>query len=293
MGNDKKDFLSGYFENVNTGPLSFEGKVAMGLSSKRNKEKKRSKIYASEGGLCARKNVYMAKAKGEYTFSASSTLYTTIGTTVHSEVYKALEKQEILLYNDYRLPDIDLYLGAEVDAIIYNDERVYGLEIKTCGALPSSIKPEHKAQATLYQFITGFPFIVYYVSRNVADYTGEVLHKTFYLNVSEEYTKAVVQNVIMAKLSLDYDIYPLRSSAFATNKFPCNNCAYSANCYSSSLAEDATIQQMEELFESSDDLYYELKALTKNRRNGILNFITLNTNREYVRNILSGDWSNL
>ena len=50
---------------------------------------------------------------------------------------------------------------------------------------------------------------------------------------------------------------------------------------------------MKTIFESSDDIYSELESLTQNRRNGIINFIAVNTEREYVTDLLlNKDWSN-
>lgn len=285
MGIGKNDLLDLYFTQEETYyQTDLEELVVKGLASQRNSKRSRSSFYASDGGMCYKKNVYLSNRNGEYTFSPASQLYTQIGITFHEEITEALRKQKVLLANDYKLPDIGIGLGSEVDGFIYYKDRVYGLEIKSCGALPSSIKPTHKAQATIYEFITGLPFIVFYISRNIADYKGRVIMKTMFLEVDEAYKKATVENVIIAHLFNQKGKIPNRPIAYERDKMPCKDCEFSYDCYNGK--QTATFKEMKEAFESSDDLYNELKSLTQQRTDDILLDIYNKTNEDYVVQIL-------
>lgn len=282
-----------FIVKVKSSQQTLEEVIVSGLTSIRTRERPNSRFYSSDAGHCPVKNVRAATDVGQAVFTAASTLYTEIGNKVHEEVIKSLDKEGLLIFDEYKLPDLGVKLGSKVDAIIFWESKFYGLEIKTCGELPGSIKPEHKAQAALYSFITGLPFIVVYLSRNVADWQGQVKIKSFFLEYDDEYIQTTLKNVITASLSLDKGLIPPIPIGFERNKFPCGQCNYNFACYNGMIPNGLREMTTEEYFEVANEaerIFVELSDNKKNRRNGIIKHIQKNTDKEHIKQALAGEW---
>lgn len=136
---------------------------------------RRARFYAKTAGLCYRQGAYKAIAPLDRiaTFPASAHLYAGMGTKVHELVDEAFEKSGLQLKAELYAPDVGLNIGGYIDSVLMVDGEPRVIDVKTCGALPTKPKADHRAQVLVYTILTGIRNpILFYISRNVASWQG-------------------------------------------------------------------------------------------------------------------------
>lgn len=191
-----------------TGKTDLTVQIADGLVRTASVEKK--SIHGSDAAFCSRKSaLHLAIDAPELLpLDPQSTLYFAIGNAVHDSLRDALRKSGVLLGNEIRI-EHGLIRGY-IDDIVVSSEtgKAKILDIKTCGRMPTKIKPEHEGQLLCYALLTGVEEAsIIYVSRNVADYNGLMI-KELRAPVTAHSMQRIARVVAESIVSTAYTIVP-------------------------------------------------------------------------------------
>jgi hypothetical protein len=207
---------------------------------------------------------------------ASSEFYFGIGNAVDDVLGKAWRKAGILMGQEVNVPDIGINLGGRIDAVIKLDGQPTIIEHKTCGNnLPRAPKLEHEAQCMIYAAITGLPAHVLYVSRNPADWQGNLNIVSFTLDTSIErrryYLTQAVTGYIYTKSKRTPPISPMIES-----KSHCGFCPFQQNCWETNqfywpLLEDSRVKKANEMIAAKTEA---ILAATDARREAFIKKMT-------------------
>ncbi len=258
------------------------------------------RIHAKEASYCSRQSTFNALHNlilgedGTVTFTASSIFYMGIGEVVHNIITTALERESKLLFAEYKLPETVLNMGGKIDAIVYDQHKIKVLEIKTCGALPKAVKPEHYAQAVAYSSLLGVDTIVLYISRNVVGYDQKLMLTTFNLYPTLDERRKVVMSLALARIAIDD--HKLPPVLFETVK-SCEYCQFVPYCWG---ADTSKVDNFEYYGQDRADLFARAAAMTDElfsdmlaRRNGILKHLSGN-GTDFAKTLLDGtNWEAL
>jgi len=275
-------------------PSAVESLILRGMVEVVSLSREERKFNASAVAWCPRRSVkYLFTSKKE-TVTPASKAYMTIGVAIHEMVTDALHKANRLIFKEYKLPPrTDPDIRGIVDAIFFGpDGRIMGMEIKSCGNLPGSPRPEARAQATLYSALTGLDFVIVYVSRKVAGWEGKLMIKSFDLEATESDMFAALSKACLAHYASIEHVLPEIPPGF-TRSSHCTFCPFVEECWEGE-EEDiptATMEQMEELYEKADRRASELILERDNSRSGILKHISRYASPEVRRKLESISWS--
>lgn len=201
------------------------------------------KFFAKDVAHCSRQAcmyLYQSPEKEEL-YSAASALYMNMGTAAHETLAEAFKKANILVASEYHIPDLGLNIGGRIDNLLMVDGKLRILEIKTCGAQPSAVKPDHRLQVLVYAIATGIANpIVLYLSRDVADYTGALKLYEFEVNASQEELMAVATEMCLSYYSALTKKLPPVPVRFKT-KSACGYCPFVDICWSGNEAPAETM----------------------------------------------------
>jgi hypothetical protein len=277
-----------------THPLVYS--IIDGMRTRAFIHRDRSRLFAGDVGRCPRKAVlhHHIPADTEVETSASGKLYMSIGSAVHAQVSDSLHNKKMLLFKEFRIPNLDLSLGGYVDDVIFMAGKVRNLEIKTCGKLPDEIKFDHRQQALMYEAVTGIKGILLYVSRSVATWDGKIQMKAIELNSTPEELEQSLASAAIAHYFSAAGLMP-RIPSYFTSESDCTYCPFARICWGEDAAPlpMATPVEREALMTKVQTKVAELKERTPQRRNGVLKHIAENGG-EIAREILSaGDWSTM
>lgn len=258
---------------------------------------RKTRMYAGDAGFCSRLGILNGLHQGEETSNAAGALYMGIGSAIHKAITDGLADKQKLLFAEYKLPDIGLNLGGYIDAIVYAEDHIQILEIKSCGALPSVIKAGHRSQASVYSIVTGLPAQVIYVSRSVASYVGDVYIRAIPLNSTVEILQDVLFNVVYSHLSMrENTLGPVPSHLTEPD---CGYCRFKQICWhGGSIPESLTLATDDKHIELLKEAKEIVKQLThpdeiKMRRNGVLKYLSENGS-DAAKKLLTGtDWEPL
>lgn len=205
-----------------------------GLAHVEPRPSRRGRIYASDGGLCERQGMLKATLDLTETASASLTAYAKLGDSIEEIIIDALRDQDIVLLggrgSQLHLPDIGMNLGGYCDGVILYHGEVHILEIKSCGQLPKVPKPNHAAQASIYSAVTGLPAIIFYFSRSVAKWGGELLTTQFDLNARGEAQSEAMYRVAYAHFAHLMGVTPDKPRHMDTEA-KCGFCPFIPLCH--------------------------------------------------------------
>lgn len=213
-----------------------EESIIRGLTTHDPVFRDRSRLHAGDVAWCPRRAVlYHYVSPADYTDGdAPGKFYMSIGNAIHGVVTTAMFAQQLLLFKEYKIPEMGLGLGGKIDAIVLLDDKIRIVEIKSCGSqLPKKVKPEHRAQASVYSVVTGIPALVLYVSRSVADWSGRVQMVVLDCNLSDEDLKHSLMSVILASLYSKAKVLP-RIPAHITSEDQCKYCPFAEGCWADS-----------------------------------------------------------
>lgn len=262
------------------------------------------RIFPSEANCDRRVALYGLVDQIEpmnHVVSPEGLLYMDYGSSAHKTLTNAFYLAGKLLFKEYHLPKLELNLGGYVDAIILDfDDRIRGVEIKTCGAktfklMPSEIKDEHRKQAAIYSVILGLDFKVLYVSRDVKDYAADkLLIKSIPLVLSDEEKEETIVRLVVAHLAMNDNKLP--PIPFSSAK-ECGFCPFTNLCWSEwgknkTFAMEADEKSMKKYRKGAEQIARKIIDDTPKRRNGILNHISRHGTPDAKR-LLGGSWENL
>jgi hypothetical protein len=225
------------------------------------KKNKRARPYASKAGYCPTANWFMGNSDGDFLVTSSMKLYQGIGNGVEAELVRGAERSGILLGTQVKLPTPQgIDLGGFIDMIVNINNHPTLIEVKTCTAIPTKIKPEHAAQAAAYWIFSGLDNVeVLYVSRKVQNFPDPTpLIKSFKFDSSEHDFE--IDNVFQTLKSYNLKKAPQRPTHFQKNR-DCLYCDFSNKCWSAELEFFLNNQEMSRL--QSDALGEKENVLSK------------------------------
>ena len=269
--------------------------INIGLATTESRDRA-GRLYASETGYCERQGAVLAQLPSTEISSASSTLYKKFGDNIETIVLDALYEQGILVFRQFHLPDVGLDLGGYIDGIVMLNGKLHVLEIKTCGQLPSQPKPQHLHQAAVYSAITGFPAIIYYISRHVASFDGVLKQAEFYVPAHGDLQRTAIYRAAYAHLSVLEGVTPYMPTHI-TKEDQCGFCPLRPQCWHGA---ERTNWPAEDDHKLASKLAKEAKQLadaildvetSNDRRNGIVKHISRIGNGLAKSLLRDKDWS--
>ena len=256
------------------------------------------RLYASETGYRPRQGAVLAQLPSTEISSASSTMYKKLGDSIETMILDALYEQGVLVFRQFHLTEVGLDLGGYVDGIIMLNGKLHVLEIKTCGQLPSQPKPQHLHQAALYSAVTGFPAIIYYVSRHVASFDGVLKQAEFFIPAHGDIQRAALFRAAIAHLSVIDNVTPDIPSHI-TKEDQCGFCPLRPQCWQGAdrTGWPAEVEPTQAAYMASEartlvDTILD-PIVASERRNGILKHISRIGNGVAKTVLRDGDWSKL
>ena len=274
--------------------------IVEGLGSEPPELKNRQgRLYASDSVLCHKKGVLKSTRQVYEQSDALMSYYVEQGITAERVTLKGLDNAGVLLFENYRLPDIGINLGGYVDGIIYYKGKVWVLEVKQIGSLPASPKKEHEAQAMLYGAVTGLPSLILYLDRKVAGWNTGLLTRVFELDNSYDNRFKFLYRAVLASQFVKNKVIPKKPDYM--KKSYCGRCPFFDRCWEGSEDYNNWLKQGFRNSDLTDEQEYSKIAtkITKdllnqqvmqNRTIGVLKFIFEN-GRENAKKHLSGSWS--
>lgn len=281
---------------VRPSSLSLSTVVLRGLSSVEEVNRD-GRLWASQAAACSRRGFLESQRKGLDIVSPASSMYFDMGNLIEEKILSALHKQGALLFSQYRLPDMGLNLGGKIDGIILIGGKVKLIEIKTCGELPNSPKPEHLAQSLIYSAVSGLDPVVFYVSRHVAGYDGQLKIKEFPLEPTPTELQAAMFTTIYARLAINMGVMPDIPMHFTSEK-NCGFCNFIPLCWHGEMPEKSyppvSAKQHGEIVLATNELVAHLMdpEVRMKRTNGILHHIS-KFGDDNAKEKLSGSWAEL
>jgi hypothetical protein len=256
--------------------------------------KRDGRLWVSQVSVCPRQGALAATRIGDGIDSAAKKFYCEFGNTAEALILQGWYNSEILLFSDYALPDIGINLGGKVDAIINYNGKITVAEVKTCGnTMPSRAKPAHQAQAALYAAITGLPYVVFYLSRNVAEWNGNLKAKEFNFEFNKDDLKINMFNAIYARLCVDKLVMPNKYIEKKDER--CGFCNFDGVCWSNeiphlSIASSDEQLELVKLANKKTNILMRQSNINK-RRNGVLKHLSLHGNDNAVKLLKDKSWS--
>lgn len=306
---NKKIVLNGNKKNIKSVPgfLNYGKKgldiednlislVNKGLISSRRVERV-GRLHARDTGLCERQGTLSALQDGMIVDNPQSKSFFALGNAIEDLVLTSLFVTGNLLFKNYKIPDIGINLGGAIDGIVYLNDKIRILEIKSCGKLPDKPKPEHVAQALMYSAITGLHSTVFYFSRYVIDkWGGPVLMKQFDLDENIELGKKALWRAIFASIAVKENLIP--DKPVHLKKSDCGFCPFVSNCWNGEhITVGKPISQKDNLRISREASQILNQILdfneVKNRRIGILKFLSISGNQNAKSILSKSEWSDL
>lgn len=224
------------------------------------------RLYASSAGYCERKEVWLTSNTTGDRSSASGKLYSEIGKTVENVIQRSWKKQGILIASNLKVNWNRFNLGGEVDAVVMypGTDKLTIVEIKSCNKLPKEPKLPHISQASLYSAITGLPSVIYYQTRNVADWSsgaGILEAVEFPIPDSDDYLLPYVEKVIRSFLYARDELSPPIPAGFRRTVH-CSFCPFIERCWNTNsliypLPSDKKLEEYERIIKREAEQYLE------------------------------------
>lgn len=153
----------------------------------------RDRIFASQAGLCERQTagLFYLDSDEEIQRKASAQFYFAFGNETENIMARAFDKAGLLIDRETRIEAYhdELPISGRIDFVledVYESGSLVLMELKTCGKLPARPKPPHLAQLKTYMLLTGMPKgLLWYVSRTVAGWDGDLKQKTFEIKMND------------------------------------------------------------------------------------------------------------
>ena len=197
----------------------------------------RDRMFASSAALCPRQSVGLQMIPKEYTevMKASSQFYFGIGNTFEDIIGRAFNNADLLVDKETRVEAThpEMNLSGRVDFVIRDpddENELVLVELKSCGKLPTKPKPAHLAQLMTYLCLTGMSKgLVWYVSRNVADYSGQISQAIFEVTPTKAEKKKTIYKLARSTVYSKHNILP--GIPLDMKKYKCGFCPLIPHCW--------------------------------------------------------------
>lgn len=198
----------------------------------------RYRMFAGDAGYCPTANWFHANVKKEEgnVLPATLNLYQGIGNGVEERIVKGMMDHGILLGAQVKLPNppknFGIDIGGYIDAIgVDSMGRIAAYEIKTTGAMPTSPKAKHLAQAMTYACLGGIDIVyIVYVGRQVQAFPDPTpLLKVFQVDVGK-LMPDYMTTIVMSAHSLSSKEAPPRPATFRKSH-ECQYCDFAQQCW--------------------------------------------------------------
>jgi hypothetical protein len=252
-----------------------------------------NKFYASDAAYCPRRAVkFLATGRmGEGT--PASMMYMKMGNAIHNVVTDALHSANVLVFKEFRLPPSENPdIRGLIDAIIFAAPAgIIGLEIKSCGSLPSKPKDDHLAQATVYSALSGLDIQIVYVSRKVAGYDGKLMIKSFDLDLAPSDMMRALSKICLGHYASAEGLLPPIPLGFQKER-DCVFCPFADECFDGEPEALPTAfgEKLERLTDKADARAMEILDDRVSRRNGILKHIQRYVSEDVAKRLEETEW---
>lgn len=199
---------------------------------------KRYRPFAGSVAYCPRENWLHANLPKEAggILPATLNLYQGIGNGVEERIVAGLSAHGKLLGAQVKLPNpapnFKIDVGGYIDAIGFdNSGKVAAYEIKTTGAMPTSPKAKHLAQAMTYACLGGIDNVyIVYVGRQVQAFPDPTpLLKVFHID-THALMSEYMTTLVMSCHSLASKSAPPRPATFRKSH-ECQYCDFAQQCW--------------------------------------------------------------
>jgi CRISPR/Cas system-associated exonuclease Cas4 (RecB family) len=198
---------------------------------------KRFRPFAGSVAYCPRENwLHANTGKEGGVASATMSLYQGVGNGVEERIVKGALEHGKLLGTQVKLPNppktFGIDVGGYIDMIAYDSlGRVAAYEIKTTGAMPSSPKAKHLAQAMTYSVLGGLDIVyIIYVGRKVQDFPDPTpLVKVFQVDVGN-LLREYGTTILLTTSALSSPDAPPRPATFRKSS-ECSYCDFQQKCW--------------------------------------------------------------
>lgn len=177
----------------------------------------RLNIFGSNAGQCSRQTAGMILVDKSHTVEngASTQFYFKIGNAFEKVVKQAFTKSGMTFIDEFRIEERltphTPSVSGRIDFLVQDDntEEMTLIELKSCGKLPDKPKPAHVAQLKTYLFLTGASHgVLFYISRNVANFKGELQAIAFDIKPTTDEFVEVGLEIAIGALGASTDILP-------------------------------------------------------------------------------------
>ena len=203
-----------------------------------NKDR-RTRMFASSAGLCERQTAglfYLSK-DFESTRKASTQFYFKTGNAFEDVVATSFLNAGILIDRETRIEAYheQLPISGRIDFVVEdreNDNELVLVELKSCGKLPAAPRAAHKAQLLTYLALTGMSKgIIWYISRTVAGWDGNLIQRAFEIEPSGKELKNTLFKMALGALAIKKRIVPKKPDEM--KKYKCGFCTLIPYCWNS------------------------------------------------------------
>lgn len=271
--------------------------MMQGLESVEYK-KRGGRLYVSDSTLCEKKAV-LASNELTYESDGFKSFYTEQGKTAERVALTGLDNSGLLMFADYKTPDIGINIGGKIDAIVYYKERVQILEIKQIGSLPVSPIKDHIAQTVFYSALLGLPAILLYLDRKIEGFNTGLLRREFVMDTSFENRRKYLERAVKGYLYNKEKLIPLKPDYM--KKSYCTRCDYQEKCwgkdedYSLWLEQGfsfASFENSVDIQKTCDTMILALlnETVLRDRTTGVLNYLQKYSTRKITKEVLGGSW---
>jgi hypothetical protein len=271
-----------------------EDYILRGMTSTRSMSRKGVKFYASDASHCPRRAVKFLVTDRDDVITPSSTAYMKIGTSIHEVVTDALFKSGRLIFKEFRLPQSEAPdIRGIVDAIYFGiDDKIMGMEIKSCGNLPGRPKEDHLNQALTYSALTGLDMVIFYFSRKVAGWDQKLMIKSFDVEASEDDMLAILSRICLAYFAHMDDVLPPIPPGFSMDA-DCRFCGFKDECWEGEEEDlpEAKSKHLNKLYDAAEVRAEELLEGRDKARNGILRHIQRSGTAAVRKKLEESAWS--
>lgn len=221
------------------------------------KTDRNGRMYARDT-YCSRRNSILAVYKENVQTDGLFSFYTEIGNVVEDIVLRAFRKQGVLVDFNYGVEFPGLNLGGKIDAIVFVNDKLRILEIKTISKNPDKPKDSHLKQAETYAAATGLDYSVVYVPRTLHTFVGNKIKldmKSFHYQFDEAVLRPHLYTIAQSHYSIEKNVLPPFNKRYKTQ---CEYCQFANMCWDKIPLSDLsllppTILQEEEIHVLSAD----------------------------------------
>jgi len=197
----------------------------------------RDRIFASQAGLCERQTagLFYLDSDEEIQRKASAQFYFAFGNETENIMARAFDKADVLIDRETRIEAYhdELPISGRIDFVlkdVYDEGSLVLMELKTCGKLPARPKPPHLAQLKTYMLLTGMKKgLLWYVSRTVAGWNGDLKQKTFEITMTHSERTEIAGRIALGAVYAKSGHLPKRPEYM--KKYACGFCPLIKFCW--------------------------------------------------------------